>query len=256
VWRRWQFWLPLTLLAVMAAAAVAIPLWQKRDYVQQLGVLTDQARMSAAVSETLRTELNTRVADYNYALERKYTFPSALALIDAVAKLLPDDTWLTQFELKSVAKGKDTQRDVTVRGETANAGRLVQLFEESHLFAQAGQRGPTTKIQPGPGEIFDLGAQVKPRALPSQVSIVVGDPNAAPSAPVVPGAASPSIDATTPVMPPPSGMAPPPAVASPPGTAAPGATPQATPPPATPSSGGSAPATDAMKSPANGSARK
>ena len=38
-----------------------------------------------------------------------------------------------------------------MRGETANAGRLVQLFEESQLFAQAAPRSPTTKIQPGPG---------------------------------------------------------------------------------------------------------
>ncbi|MFO1322726.1 MAG: PilN domain-containing protein [Burkholderiales bacterium] len=197
VWRRWQFWVPLALLAAMAVAAVAIPLWQKRDYVRQLDLLTDQARTRAAISETLRAELNTRVGDYNYALERKFAFPSALAVVDAVAKLLPDDTWLTQFELKSVTKGKETQRDLTVRGETANAGKLVQLFEESQFFAQAGQRGPTTKIQPGPGEIFDLGAQVKPRALPAPLALVVADPAAAP-APGAPVAVPPATDAAPP----------------------------------------------------------
>ena len=81
-----------------------------------------------------------------------------------MSRVLPDDTWLTQFEMKSIAKGKETQREILVRGETANAGRLVQLFEESPLFAQAAPRSPTTKIQPGPGEIFDLGAQLKPLA--------------------------------------------------------------------------------------------
>ena len=142
---------------------MVIPLWQKREYVMQLRPLADQARRRAAVSETLRIELDARVADYNTALERKYAYPSALQVVDAVSKLLPDDTWLTQFELKSMAKGKEMQRDLLVRGETANAGRLVQLFEESQLFAQAAPRSPTTKIQPGPGEIFDLGAQLKTR---------------------------------------------------------------------------------------------
>ena len=125
IWTRWQFWLPLALLVVLALAAVAIPLWQKREYAKELRTLADQARARAAISETLRIELDTRVADYNTALERKYAFPSALAVVDTVSKLLPDDTWLTQFELKSLAKGKETQRDLLVRGETANAGRLV-----------------------------------------------------------------------------------------------------------------------------------
>ncbi len=51
-----------------------------------------------------------------------------------MTKLLPDDTWLTQFELKSTAKGKDPHREMLLRGESANAGRLVSLLEDSKLF--------------------------------------------------------------------------------------------------------------------------
>ncbi|MEO8507096.1 MAG: hypothetical protein ABI593_05655 [Betaproteobacteria bacterium] len=205
VWRRWQFWVPLLLLVLLALAAVVIPLWQKRDYVMQLGVLADQTRARAAVSETLRAELNARVGDYNFALERKYGYPGALQVVDSVSKLMPDDTWLTQFELKSLSKGKETQRELLVRGETANAGRLVQLFEESQLFAQSGQRGPTTKIQPGPGEIFDLGAQLKPRALPAPLTLVVSEKPADAAVPAPDGAApsapAPAAGATAPPNP-------------------------------------------------------
>jgi len=207
---RWQFWVPALLLLAMAAATVAIPLWQKRDYVLQLAAQADQARGRAAVSETLRAELNARVADYNFALERKYAFPGSLAVVDTVSKVLPDDTWLTQFELKSMAKGKEVQRELALRGETSNAGRLVQLFEESQMFTQAAQRGPTTKIQPGPGEIFDLGAQLKQRASPPQLALTVSD--AAPA----PGAAAPAA-----ATPPPAAPAPPPAAPAPPPAAAP-----------------------------------
>ncbi len=182
VWRRWQFWIPLAVLGTLAIAAVAIPLWQKRDYAMQLAVLADQARARAAVSETLRAQLNAMVGDYNTALERKYAFPGALQVVGTVSQLLPDDTWLTQFEIKSTNKGKDLQRELLMRGETANAGRLVQLFEESQLFTLAGQRGPTTKIQPGPGEIFDLGAQLKPHAPPAPLMLVVADKPAEPAA--------------------------------------------------------------------------
>ena len=206
--RRFDVWVPIVLLAVLALAAAAIPLWQKRHYVQQLDVETNDARARAAISENLRTVLNARVADYNFAIERKYAFPGALAVVDTVSRILPDDTWLTQFEIKTLAKGKDSQRDVMLRGETANAGRLVQLFEESQMFTQAAQRGPTTKIQPGPGEIFDLGAQLKPQLAPPSVTTAV---TAAPAA-----AAPPPAAATPPAATPPAAATPPtPAAAAP-----------------------------------------
>lgn len=250
-WRRWQFWVPVGVLAAMVVAAVAIPLWQKRDYVIQLSALADQARARAAVSETLRTELNTRVADYNYALERKYAYPGALQVVDTMSKLMPDDTWLTQFELKSVAKGHDTQREFLIRGETANAGRLVQLFEEAQLFAQPGQRGPTTKIQPGPGEIFDLGAQLKPQALPVPLALVVADKSGDPAAALPPaGIAAPAAS----MNPPPAGKAPPspanPAAPVPASAALPGIS--APPPMAAPAT----PGQDAGKAPVDAMGRK
>ncbi|MEO8752967.1 MAG: PilN domain-containing protein [Casimicrobiaceae bacterium] len=268
-WSRWQFWVPIALLAVATLAAVVIPLWQKRDYVMQLSTLADQARGRAAISETLRAELDARAADYNTALERKYLYPGALQVVDAVSKLLPDDTWLTQFELKSMAKGKETQREVLLRGESANAGHLVQLFEESQLFAQAAPRSPTTKIQPGPGEIFDLGAQLKPRPLPAPLALVVAATPAetaqpatpAPAAPAapLPAAAAPATPSSAPpapaaAMPGGSSTAAPPAAAAPPApppTTAPTSAPTSSPPRATtgsaPGAGSAAAATDAPR---------
>ena len=119
----------------------------------------------------LREELERLTGDYNFALQKKYAFPTALQSIEDVTKLLPDDTWLTQFEMKSTAKGKEPHREILVRGESANAGRLISLLEESKLFEQAAPRSPTTKIQPGPGEIFDLGAQLKPLPPPQPVAV-------------------------------------------------------------------------------------
>jgi len=231
VWMRWQFWLPLALVAAVALAAIAIPLWQKRDYAIALNGLAADARAQAKISDALRTELETKVGDYNFALDKKYAYPSAFRVVDEVSRVLPDDTWLTQMELKTIAKGKETQREILVRGETANAGRLVQLVEESPLFAQTAPRSPTTKIQPGPGEIFDLGAQLKPLAAPSQVALLASEkPTEA--------AVAPAPTATMPAAP----VAAPPA--APTGTA-PDAQPAAAPattPAAAPAATGTAPA--------------
>ena len=170
-WRRWQVLAPIALLAAIALAGATVPIWQKREYAIALGRQVDTARSQAAVSEGLRTELERLTGEYNFALERKYAFPPTVQVLDEITKLLPDDTWLTQMELKTSSRGKDTQRELMLRGESGNAGRLITLFEESKVFAQAAPRSPTTKIQPGPGEIFDLVAQL--RSLPAPVPVAV-----------------------------------------------------------------------------------
>ena len=177
--------------AVTAAVAIALPIWQKREQAIALLRQADEARGQAAVSEGLRAELDRSVATYNFALERKFAFPPALQVVDEVTKLLPDDTWLTQLEVKTTARGKEVQRELLLRGESGNAGRLITLFEESKVFTQAAPRSPTTKIQPGPGEIFDLVAQLRP--LPPRTPVALGA--------AMPAEGSPAGDAAAPPLP-------------------------------------------------------
>ena len=196
-WRRWQIWAPAVLLVALAATAIVLPLWQKREHAIALHRDVDAARGQAGVSDALRTDLERLAGDYNFALERKFAFPPTLQVLEEVTKLLPDDTWLTQMELKTTARSKEPQRELLLRGESGNAGRLITLFEESKVFTQAAPRSPTTKIQPGPGEIFDLVAQLKPLPPPPPVTLA-----AAPPAPP-PAPASPAAPSATPVPPPP-----------------------------------------------------
>ena len=189
--RRWEIGIPILLIAATALVATALPIWQKRGYAIALERLANQGRVQADVSSALREQLERLTGDYNFALQKKYAFPGALQSVEDVTRLLPDDTWLTQFEMKSTAKGKEPHREILVRGESANAGRLISLFEESKLFEQAAPRSPTTKIQPGPGEIFDLGAQLRPLPPPPPVQLATAAaletaPVAATPAPIPP----------------------------------------------------------------------
>ncbi|HEY3179782.1 MAG TPA: PilN domain-containing protein [Casimicrobiaceae bacterium] len=194
-WKRWQFWLPIALLLGVALVAVVLPVWQKREYAITLNDVASQALQQASVSESLRAQLDRQVGDYNFALERKYAYPSTVQILDDVTRLLPDDTWLTQLEVKTNGRGKEAQRELLMRGESANAGRLVTLLEDSRLFTQAAPRSPTTKIQPGPGEIFDLGAQLKPVPAPTPVALAASDKQAIP----IPAPAAATATSATPV---------------------------------------------------------
>ena len=190
--RGWEIWAPLALIAAAVLFATALPLWQKRGYAIALQQQAMQGRAAADASNALREQLERLTGDYNFALARKYAFPSALQSVEDLSRLLPDDTWLTQLEVKNTAKGKDAKREIVVRGESGNAGRLISLFEESKLFSDAAPRSPTTKIQPGPGEIFDVGAQLKPMPPPVPLQLAsageVVSPPATPIAPAVPTA--------------------------------------------------------------------
>ena len=226
-WKRWQFWLPIVVLIGVTLVAVALPVWQKREYAIALNEVASQAFQEAAVSEALREQLDRQVGDYNFALERKFAYPSTVQVLEDVTHLLPDDTWLTQLEIKSNGRGKEAQHDLLIRGESANAGRLVSLLEDSRLFTQSAPRSPTTKIQPGPGEIFDIGAQLKPVPPPPPLSVAMTDKSAVAPVPVAVPAPRPpapptgAASAATPAAPPATSAPPPPEAARPPESAKP-----------------------------------
>ena len=138
LWRRWQLWAPLALIALLAIVAIVLPLWQKRAYTIALLQVTAEARVQAEASSALRAQLEQQAADYNFALGKKYAYPNAVQVIEDVTKLMPDDTWITQFEVKSATKGKEPHREMMLSGESANAGKLVTLLEDSHEFVDSG----------------------------------------------------------------------------------------------------------------------
>jgi general secretion pathway protein L len=171
--RRWQVWAPLALLVLLVGAAVFVPLIQKRQYAIALADLSSQAEQQAGVADKLRQQLEQMQSDYNYVLAKKYAFPSVVHILDEVTRVLPDDTWITQLELKTGGRGKDAQRDLYLRGESGNAGKLIALLEDSKRVELVAPRSPTTKIQGSSGEIFDLGARL--RALPAPTPIALAD---------------------------------------------------------------------------------
>ena len=220
--RRWQVWAPLGAIVLLVAAAVFMPLLQKRQYAIALAGLNADAGQQAQVADKLRAQLERMQGDYNYILAKKYAYPSAVHVLDEITRVLPDDTWITQLELKSGGRGKEAQRDIYLRGESANAGKLISLLEDSKLVELVAPRSPTTKIQGSSGEIFDLGARL--RTLPPPAPVALSAMAPLPPAPVV--AVPVSTAQPAPVTPQPQSAANPAAPAT---TTAPSPAPNATP---------------------------
>ena len=191
-WRRWQVWAPAAIVATIALAAVIVPLAQKRQYAIALSALSAEAGQQAQAANAVRQQLEVMQSDYNYVLAKKYAYPSLVHVLDEVTRTLPDDTWLTQFELKTGGRGKELQRDLYLRGESGNAGKLIALLEDTKLVEQAAPRSPTTKIQGASGEIFDVGARLRTLALPAPETLTLGAVPVASPVLAAPSAAAPA----------------------------------------------------------------
>lgn len=88
------------------------------------------------------------------ALEaRKWAAPSAVMVLEALSKTLPDDAHLTELHIEG---GK-----VQIAGSAASAPELIKLIEQSRRFAKATFFAPTVRGPHG-GESFHIEAHIEP----------------------------------------------------------------------------------------------
>ena len=236
-WQRWAIAGGVALLVVLLLAAIALPIIQKRAYAIKLHEKADATQAQAMAVTRVHDELDQLVADYDFVPEKKGLYPSTVHVLDEITKLLPDDTWLTQMEIKNTTGNKEVRHEVFLRGESAHASRLVTLLEDSGLVAQAAPRSPITSIKTSSGgtaEMFDIGAQIKKSPEREKEAVMIEGkipPPAPPPRPITP------LTPATPAVP---GAALPPAAATDVAPAAPGAVP-------TPAAPGAAPAAPAAR---------
>ena len=143
----------LVLVLVLAITAIAIPIWQKRTASMILLPLVDRTKQQAMETDALRRELEKLTAEYNFMLDKKQEIPPLIVLLDELSRLLPDDTWVQQFNLK----GKELQ----IQGETASSSKLIALFETSRILHDANFRSPLTKGYIPNSERYHLAAEIK-----------------------------------------------------------------------------------------------
>jgi predicted transcriptional regulator len=154
------------ILAVIALVLVALglPVYQKREAVIALLPQIAKAKQEAESTDVLVRSLERQVTDYNFMQGKRHA-PGALAFIEDLSRLLPDNTWVQQFDLRTAGKG----REVQITGETVSSSRLIELLEQSTLLQNSAPRGTVTRgSQPGT-ERFMIAAEARQKPLPEAV---------------------------------------------------------------------------------------
>jgi general secretion pathway protein L len=86
--------------------------------------------------------------------KRKQSSPSSVMVLDAISRVLPDTTYVTELHVE----GDKMQ----VAGLTQDAPSLIKLIEQSPQFTRATFFAPTTRSQNDPGERFHIEAHITP----------------------------------------------------------------------------------------------
>lgn len=143
--------LALSLLTLLGLAA-ALPLQRQQAELVRLQPLLNAARAEAEETRRLREQLEQAGAAARFMPQRLQNRMDLLVVLEEVTRLLPDETWLRQFELEG--------REVRLFGESAAAAALVPLLESSPLFAEVGFRSPVTQDPRSGSERFQLGMRL------------------------------------------------------------------------------------------------
>jgi general secretion pathway protein L len=85
--------------------------------------------------------------------QRKQTTPSSVLVLEALSKILPDHTYVTELHIE----GDRLQ----LVGITRDAPSLIELIERSAQFTRATFFAPTTQAPGDPGERFHIEARIK-----------------------------------------------------------------------------------------------
>lgn len=143
------------LCLLLLAAAIASPFifYAARIATMEREIAVLKPRAEAAMAR--RGDADRRVEGAVQVIGARAAAPFATVLLEEVTRLLPDDTWLAQFNIVS--------NRVEIEGSTASATDLVPVLEGSPLFAAVSFRAPLTTNAVTRREHFQFVIELAPR---------------------------------------------------------------------------------------------
>ncbi len=116
---------------------------------------SEQQQLQQRISErraALRLDSNGAGSGLGLLAKRKQTTPSSIMVLEAVSRVLPDSTYVTELRVEG--------DKVQVVGMTQDAPSLIRLMEQSPQFTRATFFAPTTRAPNDPGERFHIEAHI------------------------------------------------------------------------------------------------
>lgn len=154
VYRRARInWILAGILALVLAAVMAESLWLRHRTVEGLEREVETLRSEADTVMALQRELEDALAAANFLAERRRRQPVSVRVLDELTRILPDDIWIMQMQMRG--------NELQLQGLADQSQRLIELINDSDLLAEAEFRG-SVSTDPGSGrERFNARARIE-----------------------------------------------------------------------------------------------
>jgi general secretion pathway protein L len=140
--------------ALLALAAIVTPFVRESITMASLDQTLAAGRKAAGEANNLRREIARLSGSADLVGKEREKVGQPLAVLAAATRVLPDDTYLTEMELR--------QRKLTMSGRSAAAARLIGAVSAESEFRNPAFAAPVTRIEALHQEIFTIIAEVAP----------------------------------------------------------------------------------------------
>jgi general secretion pathway protein L len=142
------------LVAVVLLALLAgFPLYERSERVARLEAALEQPRSQAQRAQQVRAEIDALAEGRQFLGRKKAAQVPVLFIIDELTRLLPDNTWLSRFELNG--------QTLRIQGESGSASSLIGLLEDSELLMTVDFTSPVTINPRSRRERFSIEARLE-----------------------------------------------------------------------------------------------
>ena len=151
-WRA-EPWRPVALAAaVILALGLSWQIWSLHAEAEALESKVASMRDIAERGEKARAKVEAATASAHF-LPDKQTGPRAVEVVDALSRILPDDTWLFDLEI--------TGREVRIGGYSSAVPALIERLQQSPLFETPQLRAPVVHGASRMGDRFEISMSAK-----------------------------------------------------------------------------------------------
>jgi len=140
--------------AALAMAAVVTPFIRQELTLASVNNQIAATRAAAAEADSLRQEIDRLSGSAGLIETERGKAGRPLVVLAATTRILPDDTYLTEMELR--------QRKLTLSGRSAGAARLIGALAADPEFRNPGFSAPVTRLEALRAELFTINAEVLP----------------------------------------------------------------------------------------------
>ncbi len=147
-------WPAAACCAALGVAAAVVPFVRQEVALASLDREIVIARAAATEADSLRQEIERLSGNADFVESERDKAGRPLVVLAAATRILPDDTYLTEMELR--------QRKVTLTGRSAAAARLIGPLAADGTFRNPGFAAPVTRLEALHSELFTINAEVGP----------------------------------------------------------------------------------------------